>query len=106
MTSTSPVLRAVEGIAVTEPEQASELEGLLFSRLVALGAADTIETHTAEQETTVGQACRDVLGATSRTATRTQLHSADRPGYELALANDVAVDWAAVARIESAPAAE
>lgn len=98
---------AVEGIASTEPEQASELEELLFSRLVALGAADAIETYTTEQDTTVGRAWRDALGATIENrdpdlGARTQLHGADRPGYDLALANDVAVDWAAVARIESA----
>lgn len=105
------LIDAVEGIAATEPDQAAELEELLFSRLVALGAPDAIETHTAEQDTTVGRAWRDALSATIENrdpdlGTRTQLHGADRPGYDLALANDVAVDWAAVARIESAPAAE
>ena len=105
------LIDAVEGIAATEPEQAQELEELLFSRLVALGAADAIETHTVEQETAVGRAWRDALTSTIENrdpdlGTRTQLHSADRPGYDLALANDTAVDWAAVARIEAAHPAE
>lgn len=105
------LIDAEEGIAATEPEQASELEELLFSRLVALAAVDAIETYTTEQDTTAGQAWRDALTSTLENrdpdlGTRTQLHSTDRPGYELALANDVAVDRAAVARIESAPVAE
>ncbi|KJQ53715.1 hypothetical protein [Microbacterium sp. SA39] len=105
------LIDAVEGIAAAEPEQASELEELLFSRLVGLGAADAIEAHTAEQETVVGTAWRDALASTIENRdpdlrTRTQLHSADRPRYDIALANDVAVDWAAVARIEAAHPAE
>lgn len=69
------------------------------------------QSHRCGQLTVVGTAWRDALASTVENRdpdlrTRTQLHGADRPGYDTALANDVAVDWAAVARIEAAYPAE
>lgn len=101
----------LESLAARDAEEAERVAQLLFDRLVVIGAPDAVALAAAEREGAVARAWHAALTATAEgrdpdLETRTTLYAVDREGYDLALANDVAVDWPAVARIEATHPAE
>lgn len=96
----------LEALAARDADEAERVAQLLFDRLVAIGVPDAVAFDTAEREGAVARAWHAALTATAEghdpdLETRTTLYTVDPEGYQEALADDVAVDWSAVARTEA-----